>query len=162
MSNDDAAVGVRISYGAYLKKHTEALIKDLGYEKACAVSGKSKATLGRYFSSAPEHSERYMPIDVVAALEEEASFPYVTKALAELRNMIVEYDAARDPAVEGGLNSDIVLLSQRFATLMAEYNDAIADNIISLNEAKRLLYETTEIQQVLLDMKLHLEQESNK
>ena len=53
--------------GAYLKKHTEALIKDLGYDAACRVSGRSKATLGRYFSLAPEHVERYMPIDVVAA-----------------------------------------------------------------------------------------------
>jgi len=43
---------------------------------------------------------------------------------------------------------------------MGEYNDSIADGIISLNEAKRLLKETSDIQQVLLDMKLHLEQES--
>ncbi|MEY2960984.1 MAG: hypothetical protein RLZ60_814, partial [Pseudomonadota bacterium] len=29
----------------YLKKHTEALVKDVGLEVACRVSGKSKATL---------------------------------------------------------------------------------------------------------------------
>ena len=147
------------NYGAYLKKHTEVLIKDVGFETACKVSGKSKATLGRYFSTSPEHSERYMPIDVVAALEEVASFPFVTKALAELRMLIIEYDKARAPR-RGALNSDVVLLSQRFATLMGEYNTSISDGVISLNEAKRLLMETTEIQQVLLDMKLHLEQET--
>jgi len=146
-------------YGAYLKKHTEALIKDVGYEKACQVTGKSKATLGRYFSAAPEHTERYMPIDVVSELEDVASFPFVTKALAELRMLVIEYDKSRAPR-KGALNSDVVLLSQRFANLMGEYNDSIADGIISLNEAKRLLKETSDIQQVLLDMKLHLEQES--
>ena len=58
------------------------------------------------------------------------------------------------------MNHDVVLLSRRFATLMAEYNDSIADGVISLNEAKRLLKETSDIQQVLMDIKLHLEKES--
>lgn len=150
----------RLKHGAYLKKHTEALIKDLGYDLACRTSGRSKATLGRYFSSSPEHSERFMPIDVVAELEAEASFPFVTKALADLRNIVFDYDASEGPR-SGGLNQDVVLLSQRFATLMAEYNDSISDGVISLNEAKRLLRETSDIQQVLMDIKLHLEQETN-
>mgnify|MGYP000323957540 FL=1 len=34
--------------GSYLKKHTEALVKAVGVEAACEVTGKSKATLGRY------------------------------------------------------------------------------------------------------------------
>lgn len=34
---------------AYLKRHTEALVKDVGIEAACAITGKSKATLGRYY-----------------------------------------------------------------------------------------------------------------
>lgn len=156
---DDNIRGLDGHYGTYLKKHTEALIKDVGYEKACSVTGKSKATLGRYFSMAPEHTDRFMPIDVVADLEEVASFPFVTKALAELRMLVIEYDKSRMPK-KGALNADIVLLSQRFANLMGEYNDSIADGVISLNEAKRLLRETSDIQQVLLDMKLHLEQEA--
>ncbi|MFT6649545.1 MAG: hypothetical protein ACJARR_003531, partial [Pseudophaeobacter arcticus] len=32
--------------GTYLKKHTEALVKDVGIEAACQITGKSKATLG--------------------------------------------------------------------------------------------------------------------
>jgi hypothetical protein len=44
--------------------------------------------------------------------------------------------------------------------LMSEYNQAIADGKISINEAKRLLNETLAIQQVILDMKLHLEEEA--
>ena len=44
---------------------------------------------------------------------------------------------------------------------MAEYGAAIGDGVISVNEAKRLLRETLAIQQVLLEMKLNLEEESN-
>lgn len=57
------------AYGDHLKRHTEALIKDIGYALACEVSGKSKATLGRYASLAPENSDRYIPVNVLLELE---------------------------------------------------------------------------------------------
>jgi len=146
--------------GNYLKKHSEALVKDVGFEAACSLSGKSKATLGRYYSMAPEHADRFMPIDVVASLEEASRFPHVTSALADLRGVTMSYGEGREPS-SGGVNSDVVALSQRFASLMAEYNASIEDGVISMNEAKRLLRETVEIQQVLLEMKLHLEDEAD-
>lgn len=142
----------------YLKKHTEALVKDVGVEAAAALSGKSKATLGRYYSDHAEHSDRFMPIDTVAALEEAARFPHVTTALAELRGVTLSYNAERRNERSDGVNSDVIKLSQRFAMLMAEYNQSIEDGVISINEAKRLLRETVAIQQVLLEMKLHLEE----
>ena len=148
------------SVGSYLKKHTEALVKDVGLEAACALTGKSKATLGRYYSDADEHADRFMPVDAVAALEEAARYPHVTSALAELRGITMSYDAERRNAPEGGVNSDVIALSQRFAMLMAEYQQSIEDGIITINEAKRLLRETLALQHVLLDMKLHLEEET--
>jgi len=159
MSDADPLVPLPEKYGLYLKKHTEALIKDLGYLKACEVTGRSKATLGRYASTAAEHTDRFIPVDVAAKLEEHATVPYVTKAMAELRQMRLDHASARN-AQSADLNSDVVLLSQRFATLMGEYNNSIADGVISLNEAKRMLLETNVLQQVLMEMKLHLEQES--
>jgi hypothetical protein len=143
----------------YLKKHSEALVKDVGVETACRLTGKSKATLGRYYSEQDEHDDRFMPIDVVAALEAEAKFPHVTAALADLRGITLSYDTARRPQQTPDVNSDVVELAQRFATLMGEYNLAIGDGDISINEAKRLLRETLAIQEVLLDMKLSLEHE---
>ena len=151
---------VRGARGEYLKRHTEALIKDIGYARACEVSGKSKATLGRYASSHDENSDRFIPVNVLVELERVATIPFVTKALAELQGMKVESDSERDDS-PGGLNSDVIRLSQRFATLMAEYNHSIEDGVISLNETRRLLEETNALQQVLVDMKLHLQDSSD-
>ncbi|MDE9451137.1 hypothetical protein J3R80_11745 [Aliiroseovarius sp. Z3] len=148
------------SIGSYLKKHTEALVKDVGLEAACELTGKSKATLGRYYSDSDEHSDRFMPVDAVAALEEAARYPHVTGALAELRGITMSYDAERKNTQGGGVNADVIALSQRFAMLMGEYQQSIEDGVITINEAKRLLRETLALQHVLIDMKLHLEEES--
>jgi len=45
---------------------------------------------------------------------------------------------------------------------MSEYHQSIEDGIITINETKRLLRETVALQQVLVDMKMHLEEETNK
>jgi hypothetical protein len=149
-----------MSIASYLKKHSEALVKDVGIEAACEITGKSKATLGRYYSDSDEHDDRFMPIDVVAALEEASRFPHVTAALADLRGITLSYDGEKRNATSTGVNQDVVALAQRFGMLMAEYNQAISDGKISVNEAKRLLRETLAIQQVLLEMKLNLEEEA--
>jgi hypothetical protein len=144
--------------GSYLKKHTEALVKDVGIEQACILTGKSKATLGRYYSDHEEHADRFMPIEAVALLEKASSYPHVTGALAELAGTSLQYDERR-PNTErpGGVNSDVIALSQRFAMLMGEYQQSMEDGKITVNEAKRLLKETSLLQQVLIDVKLHLE-----
>ena len=150
-----------MSIASHLKKHTEALVKDVGIEAACEMTGKSKATLGRYYSDSDEHDDRFMPIDVVAQLETSSRFPHVTAALADLRGITLSYDGEKRNATSSGVNQDVVALAQRFGMLMAEYNQAIGDGKISINEAKRLLRETLAIQQVLLEMKLNLEEEAS-
>ena len=147
--------------GDYLKKHTEALVKDVGIEAACTLSGKSKATLGRYYSDAAEHGDRFMPIDTVAAIEAAARYPHVTSALAEISGHTITAGSEGRNAPTGGVNTDVIALSQRFAMLMGEYQQSIQDGIITVNEAKRLLRETLALQQVLVDMKLHLEEETS-
>ena len=148
-----------MSIASYLKKHTEALVKDVGIEAACEMTGKSKATLGRYYSDSDEHDDRFMPIDVVAELESASRFPHVTSALAELRGITLSYDHEKRNSTSKGVNQDVVALAQRFAMLMGEYNQAIADGQITVNEAKRMLRETLALQEVLLEMKLNLEDE---
>jgi hypothetical protein len=150
-----------MSFHGCLKKHTETVVKDVGIEAACTLAGKSKATIGRYYSDADEHADRFMPIDVVAALEAASSFPHVTSALADLRGITLAYDGTRRNASSSGVNADALALSQRFAMRMGGYNIAISDGKISINEAKRLLRETLAMQQVLLAMKLNLEDEAS-
>ena len=101
-----------------------------------------------------------MPVDVVAALESASRFPHVTAALADLNGVTLSRESERKNAAQGGVSTDVIALAQRFAMLMAEYQQSIEDGVISVNEAKRLLRETVALQQVLLDMKLHLEEES--
>jgi hypothetical protein len=149
-----------MSNESYLKKHSEALVKDVGIEAACELTGKSKATLGRYYSDSDEHNDRFMPIDVVAQLEAASRFPHVTSALADLRGITLSYDSEKRNSKSSGVNQDVVTLAQRFAVLMSEYNLAIGDGKISINEAKRLLRETLALQQILLEMKLNLEDEA--
>lgn len=148
-----------MSVQSCLRKHSEALVKDVGLEAACELTGKSEATLGRYHRDAQEHDDRFMPIDVGAQLEAAARFPQVTEALAALRGITLSYDGNKRNAASKGINQDVVALAQRFAMLMSEYNQAIADGKITVNEAKRMLRETLAIQHVLLEMKLNLEDE---
>ena len=148
-----------MSIDGYLKKHSEALVKDVGVEMACQLTGRSKATLGRYYSDQDEHDDRFMPIDVVAKLEAAAKHPHVTAALADLRGITLSLDGERREAGSQGVNQDVVVLAQRFAVLMSEYHQAISDGKITPNEAKRMLRETLALQQVLMDMKLNLEEE---
>jgi hypothetical protein len=148
--------------GSYLKKHTEALVKDVGIEAACQLTGKSKATLGRYYSDDDEHADRFIPVDAVVALERAASYPHVTSALAELRGVTLSLEQTLRNDSRGGVNGDVITLSQRFAMLMAEYHTSISDGVISINEAKRLLRETVELQRILIEMKLHLEEEAGQ
>ena len=144
--------------GNYLKKHSEALVKDIGIEAAARICGKSKATLGRYYSMDPDNGARFMPLDVAARLEAEASYPHVTAAMADLAGVTLSWNEARRNASGSSINSDVVALSQRFAMLMGEYHVSIADGTISLNEAKRMLKEAQALQEVLLEVKLKLEE----
>jgi len=96
----------------------------------------------------------------VAALEAAARYPHVTSALAEISGHTISSGRENHAASNGGVNADVIALSQRFAMLMAEYQQSIEDGIITANEAKRLLRETLALQQVLVGMKLHLEDEA--
>jgi hypothetical protein len=100
-----------MSVASYLKKHTEALVKDVGVEAACSLTGKSKATLGRYYSDSEEHADRFMPIDVVAALEGASRHPHVTSALADLRGITLSYAEGKRNALSKGVNQDVVALA---------------------------------------------------
>jgi len=98
-------------------------------------------------------------VEMWGGVEAVASYPHVTAALAELRGITLSMDGDAANS-QGRVNTDVIVLSQRFAQLMAEYNLSISDGVISINEAKRMLRETLALQKILIEMKLHLEQET--
>jgi hypothetical protein len=108
----------------YLKRHTERLIKDVGYAAACALTGRSQATLGRHHSEDRGHADRFMPVDAVAAFEAASSFPNVTAALAELNGRQVARggDGRNAGKGAGGLNAGVIAPSRRFRILVSEHH----------------------------------------
>ena len=82
-------------HGSYPKKPTESLVKDVGIEPAGKLTGKSKATSGRYYSDHPEPSDRFMQIDVVINLEKAAGYPYITSAHLCTRKPSIKFSAKR-------------------------------------------------------------------
>lgn len=83
---------IDLSTARYPKKHTEALVKDLGIEAACALTGKSNTPPGRHYSDNDAHDERLMPIGPIADLEAAVRFTHVTAALADRRAITMSYD----------------------------------------------------------------------
>jgi hypothetical protein len=141
----------------YLKRHTEALVKAVGVEAACAATGRSKATLGRYYAMHEEHADRFIPVDAVARLEAVAGYPHVTAALAELAGVAVDRAESRSPGEPGPVSADFAAVSRRFAELMSRYADAVADEVITKADVAALMGEAIELQRVLTELKLHLE-----
>ena len=106
--------------GNYLKWHSEALVKDVGIKQTCSVTGKSKATLGRYYSYNLEHAGRYMPINPVVRFEKVAGFPQVTMAFSELcGNTISSDDRRRTVSSKWFFKRQIIAFSQSFTMLMS-------------------------------------------
>ncbi len=144
---------------AQVKQHTKALIKDIGVEKACALTGRSAATLRRYASSSATNAGHILSVADIISLEQQASYPYVTASLAEASNHVL---SAKAPQTErsDSVNSDVMRLANRFGNLMAEYYRSIEDGEISGDEAQRLLADTLSLQTILVEMKQNLENEA--
>jgi hypothetical protein len=82
-------------HGSYFKKHTESLVKDVGIEPACKLTGKSKAASSRYYFDHPEPSDGFMQIDTVINLEKAAGYPHATSAHLCTRKPSIKFSAKR-------------------------------------------------------------------
>lgn len=144
---------------AMIKQHTKVLIKDLGVDRACALTGRSAATLRRYASSSTANAGYLLSITDLLLLERAASYPYVTASLAEANGHVLNAKT-RDGETSENINSDVMRLASRFGNLMAEYYSSIEDGEISADEAQRLLGDTLSLQTILVEMKQNLENEA--
>ncbi|UWQ21341.1 hypothetical protein [Jannaschia sp. W003] len=126
-----------------LKRRTELLVKSVGVEAACAAIGKSKATLGRYYSVHDEHRDRFIPVDSLALLEEAARRPIVTLTLCELAGVDTS-DAEAESAPP-----------RRLRRALAEHSRILADGGDAL-ERRALLAELRNLEHMLHDLRVDL------
>jgi len=144
---------------AVIKQHTKALIKDIGVEKACELTGRTSATLRRYASSSDANAGNLISIGDLVRLEQSASYPYVTASLAEVNDYVINSRKQQEQTSDS-VNSDVMRLASRFGSLMSEYYSSIEDGEISREEAQRLLKDTLALQTILVEMKQNLENET--
>lgn len=142
--------------GRFLRRQTEALVKDVGVATACGSIGKSKATIGRSYATHAEYGDRFMPIDSVARMEAEAGFSVVSNALAELAGLKVSLNGNRGTEIldAGRTDENVAVPARRFGVLTNSDVNAIGDNGISPAEARKMPAETLVMQRVLIGMKM--------
>lgn len=139
-----------------LKSATADLIADAGgQDKAaerCRVSGTQ---LQRYASDTAQHSNCFMPLDVVLRLENKAKHPFVTEYLAKAAGAVL----VTVPQVPAGAVDLLQLLaaqSKESSDLTAAICVALADGTINSAEARRAIDEIDQLVRVAMQMRAEL------
>jgi len=145
-----------IKFKVAVRNATELLVKDIGLNECSSIIDRSTTVISRYYSSNLDEADRSIPIHLAMALERHASFPYVTKTMADFLGITFSSRRTGNEKI-GHLSKDVITLTKKFADLISEYQQAIEDDVISKAEAKRLLQEVSFMQKIILDMKVHLQ-----
>lgn len=119
-------------------------------KRAVELTGKSKATLGRYYATDPEYADRFMPISDVVALEQAATFPHVTAALAEAQGMTL---TSLEQTGSTTFQDAMVSVTRHFARLIESHLSSPTRQGRSNNETARLLDEISALQRSLVVLK---------
>ncbi|MEO9515204.1 MAG: hypothetical protein ABJH20_01555 [Rhizobiaceae bacterium] len=129
---------LEIQHGVFLKLHTELLVKDVGLAAATGVTGRSKATIGRYYSTDLEHAKRFMPIDAVAALEELSGRAHISTALSSLKDEVPHKCNMLERASFSDVPTVLAKLSEQFAALAGDMLRGSVDPKIPRTKKKQL------------------------
>lgn len=140
-----------------LKLRTELLVKDLGLRTACDVLGKSKTTIGRYYSADPEHADRFMPIDMVATLEGVASSTYVSSALTNMKHLASANTCFQQPEPVAKMPIVVAELSEQVGDLTGELLRAGLMPLPSRNQKLSYLERIVSLERTLGELKRHFD-----
>lgn len=102
-----------------------------GIERAAELCGYSKSAVGRWHC---RHSEDFMPLAAIVALEAETGSPLVTRAMAGLNGL--ECTAA--PTGEAHVMGAYVKLTEKTASLNSTVANAMADGVITPGELTQI------------------------
>lgn len=146
----------RAEQNSDLKSATGDLIADAGgQDKAaerCRVSGTQ---LQRYASDTAQHSECFMPLDVVLCLENKAKRPFVTEYLAKAAGAVL----VMVPQVPAGRVDLLQLLasqSKEASDVTAAICSALADGKIDSREGHKAIEEIDQLVRVAMQMRAEL------
>ncbi|KAB2846553.1 MAG: hypothetical protein F9K44_15140 [Hyphomicrobiaceae bacterium] len=138
------------SFYLSLKAATRRLVAVVGGQEAAAlVSRVGHQEFSNYGSPAERYEERFMPIDVVADLEDEAGEPVITRPMVERQGYLVV------PLPKGSGPALLIEASGRSAAelgrLMIHIGEALQDDgrISSRAEARPIL---ASIHQLMVDL----------
>lgn len=129
-----------------------------GGNEAAAQTRVAQQGLDRYGSAAPEHEDRFAPVDVIADLEAACGEPVVTRRLAELAGYVL----SPLPATKGSVSLTRVSAEamRKVSKVFADLGEALEnDGTIDFDEDAQLHADIMEAHEVLqaLDDQITLE-----
>ena len=135
-----------------LKKQTKALVEDLGVEISQQVLGRSKGMLIRNYSTQKGDMDRFICINGVAALESQASYPFVTSELAKINGFSFGPKSMKNVCMSE-VDEIIMDLCLQFPRLILELRRVHVKARDNLNEINRLTSEISEFERTLIALK---------
>ncbi|GAB5387039.1 MAG: hypothetical protein Alpg2KO_00070 [Alphaproteobacteria bacterium] len=113
------------------------------YQRSATLSHRSAATLHKYASPEFDHS---MPLKVIAALECEASYPFVTAWLAARAGYrLVPVETDKDSDIPGGLYPALAALGQCAGLLGGDLCLALEQRDLTPTDARSLKQRLTSL-----------------
>ncbi len=139
-----------------LKDATNQLILQLGGPAAASKLCRVQTTsLFSYSDESEDNKTRFIPVDIVEALERDAENPSVTEYLAEKAGCLLW----KIPEAEGSmLDVEVAKTGQHAAHLFSDWAEFLAnDGVIDAKEAEELLKDNVELVRTLMRMRTELE-----
>jgi hypothetical protein len=139
-----------------LKDATDQLLNQVGGTSAASKLCRVQSTsLFSYSDESDDNKTRFMPVDIVEVLEQEADIPSITEYLSEKAGCLLW----KIPKEEGSmLDVEIARTGQHAAHLFSDWAEFLGnDGVIDAEEAEKLLKDNVELVRTLMRMRTELE-----
>lgn len=141
-----------------LKDATKELIERVGgFESAANFCRVQSTTLQRYTSENAEYADRFITVDVVEALEQEAGEAIVTEYLAEKAHCLL-WEMPSQEVGGNSLSTSVIETGEHVAQLFKDWAKFLEDGVIDADEAEELLVHNRTLVRTLMRMRTDLEE----
>ncbi len=124
-----------------------------GLDAVAERIGKSRGHVARWNN--PDTDDE-MPLHIVHQLEAACGVPFVTRALAGLSGRrLADVDPEdAEPGSKAEMHSAIAAIFSHQATLMANWSDAIRDNVVTPSERRIIMRDLSKIGHEIIDAQM--------